>query len=360
MQLSNAFKGRKVLVTGDTGFKGSWLCLWLQRRGAEVIGYALPPATPQDNYVACGLKDCFEHIDGDVRELSDLQAVFREHEPEFAFHLAAQPLVIASYADPVDTFATNVMGTANFMECVRQTESVVAALNITTDKVYENLEQSEGYRESDRLGGHDPYSASKAASEIVTNSYRKAFLHRPGSPNVATARAGNVIGGGDWADNRIFPDCIRALRAGRPIVVRNPGAVRPWQHVLEPLYGYLTLAAKLASEEGADFQGGWNFGPEPETTVPVGTLVNEVLAVWGAGTVETPPRPEGAVHEATLLTLDITKAKRDLGWHPALDLKDLVRFSVEGYQVEGSPVVFREARLAQIAAYEAAVAQRSV
>jgi CDP-glucose 4,6-dehydratase len=359
VQLLDAYQGRTVLVTGDTGFKGSWLCLWLQSLGATVVGYALPPETAQDNFVTCGLTTEIEHIDGDVRDLAHLQSVFEAHQPSVAFHLAAQPLVIASYEDPIETFATNVMGTAHFMECVRQTASVAAAVNITTDKVYENLEQVAGYLETDRLGGHDPYSASKAASEIVTNSYRKAFLHSEGSARVATARAGNVIGGGDWADNRIFPDCVRALRAERPIVVRNPDAVRPWQHVLEPLCGYLMLAAKLLSDDGDRFQGGWNFGPDPTTTVPVGALVEHVITAWGSGHVETPPRPEGAVHEATLLTLDITKANSELDWYPALGLQELVRFSVDGYRVEGTQADFRAARLAQIAEYEACVAQRS-
>jgi len=358
VKLLEAYQGRTVLVTGDTGFKGSWLALWLQRLGAEVIGYALPPQTPQDNFVTCGLASEVTHIDGDVRDLEHLRSVFEEHQPSVAFHLAAQPLVIASYEDPVETFATNVMGTAHFMECVRLTASVEAAVNITTDKVYENLEQVEGYRETDRLGGHDPYSASKAASEIVTNSYRKAFLHTEASAKVATARAGNVIGGGDWADNRIFPDCVRALRDGQPIVVRNPAAVRPWQHVLEPLCGYLMLAAKLLGEGGERFEGGWNFGPDPKTTVPVGALVDEVIRAWGGGNVETPPRPAGAVHEANLLTLDITKASEELGWHPALGLEALVRFSVDGYRVEGSAADFRAARLTQIAEYVACVAQR--
>ena len=318
-----------------------------------MVGYALPPKTPQDNYVACGVAQRIQHLDGDVRDLTRLSTLFAERSPDIAFHLAAQPLVIASYDDPIETFSTNVMGTANFLECVRRTDSVQAAVNITTDKVYENLEQLAGYRETDRLGGHDPYSASKAASEIVTASYQKSFMYSEGSARIASARAGNVIGGGDWADKRIFPDCVRALRAGEPIVVRNPDAVRPWQHVLEPLYGYLMLGARLLGEDGAAFQGGWNFGPEPETTVPVGRLVNEVISAWGEGQMHTPPRPQGAVHEATLLTLDIAKAKSQLGWTPQLDLAALVSFSVDGYRVEGSAEDFSAARLAQIAEYEA-------
>ena len=358
MSLLDVYRGKTVLVTGDTGFKGSWLCLWLERLGAEVVGYALPPKTPQDNYVVCGVAGRIQHLDGDVRDLSRLSTLFSETSPDIAFHLAAQPLVIASYEDPIETFATNVMGTANFLECVRRTDSVRAAVNITTDKVYENLEQRAGYRETDRLGGHDPYSASKAASELVTTSYQKSFMHTEGSARIASARAGNVIGGGDWAENRIFPDCVRALQAGEPIVVRNPDAVRPWQHVLEPLYGYLMLGARLLGEGGDDFQGGWNFGPEPETTVPVGALVGEIISAWGQGEVHTPPRPPSAVHEATLLTLDITKAKAQLGWTPLLDLHGLVTFSVDGYRVEGDIEAFASARFAQIAAYEAIAAVR--
>jgi CDP-glucose 4,6-dehydratase len=352
LALGDTYRGQTVLVTGDTGFKGSWLCLWLRRLGANVVGYALPPQAPEDNFVACGLGSRIHHVDGDVRDLAHLQAVFTEHSPVVAFHLAAQPLVLASYEDPIETFSTNVMGTAHFLECVRQTPSVRAAVNVTTDKVYENLEQSVGYHEGDRLGGHDPYSASKAASELVTTSYRRAFLHGPGAARVATARAGNVIGGGDWAANRIFPDCIRALQKRQPIVLRNPGAVRPWQHVLEPLYGYLLLGARLLGDDGERFEGAWNFGPREDTTVPVAALARAVVEAWGHGSVETPPQEPGAARETTLLKLDIRKAVAEIGWRPALDFDGLVRFSVDGYRVEGDHDAFTAARTAQIAAYE--------
>jgi CDP-glucose 4,6-dehydratase len=354
MDLRRAFEGLTVLVTGDTGFKGSWLALWLSHLGARVVGYALPAKTPRDNYVVCDVGARIEHVDGDVRDLAAMQAVFAAHQPDVVMHLAAQPLVLASYDDPIETFATNVMGTAHMLECVRRTASVQAVLNVTTDKVYENLESPRGYQESDRLGGHDPYATSKAASELVTTSYRRSFFGADGhGARIATARAGNVVGAGDWADNRIFPDCIRALERGEPVVMRNPSAVRPWQHVLEPLAGYLELTARLLGDDGDRFEGAWNFGPNPETVVPVEALVRATVAAWGTGQAESAaPRPS-AGHETHLLTLDISKAVQALCWRPTLDLQALARFSVEGYRVEGPPEAFVSQRLAQIAAYEA-------
>ena len=245
---NNIYKGKTVLVTGDTGFKGSWLVIWLLNLGADVVGYALNPKTEKDNYVICNLSDKITHIDGDIRDYQTVLKVFSKYEPEIVFHLAAQPLVLDSYKDPLYTYSTNVMGTVNFFEAVRHTPSVKVAINITSDKCYENREWVYGYREVDQVGGKDPYSASKGASEIITSSYLRSFFNQDNTAHIAPVRAGNVIGGGDWADHRIFPDCMRALLNDKPIVIRDPEAVRPWQHVLEPLSGYLSLGSLLYTE----------------------------------------------------------------------------------------------------------------
>ncbi|MDE2490767.1 MAG: CDP-glucose 4,6-dehydratase, partial [Elusimicrobia bacterium] len=255
-----AFRGRRVLVTGHTGFKGSWLSLWLAELGAEVSGYALAPDESQALFGRLGLERRTDSRLGDVRDAALLEKTLRETRPEIVFHLAAQPLVRASYAAPAETFAVNVQGTANVLDSVRRTETARAVVVVTTDKVYENREDGRAYREDDRLGGRDPYSASKAAAEIVAASYRASFFSAPGAASIATARAGNVIGGGDDAADRLLPDCVRALTAGRDVVVRNPASVRPWQHVLEPLSGYLRLAERQLAEP-ARFASAWNFGP---------------------------------------------------------------------------------------------------
>ncbi len=329
-----AYRGKRVLVTGHTGFKGSWLCIWLRMLGAEVTGFALPPATPEDNFVLSGLRDKLEHIEGDIRDAAALQAAFDRCRPDVVFHLAAQPIVRLSYAQPLETLQTNVIGTANLLECLRKAPGPVAAVLIASDKCYENREQLWGYRETDPLGGHDPYSASKGCAELVAACWQRSFFDPQHYPQhrkaVATVRAGNVIGGGDWSPDRILPDCIRALRAGQVIQLRNPQAVRPWQHVLEPLYGYLLLGRRLL-EQGPAFGGAWNFGPDLEATCTVGRLVEQLVALWGSGSWATPPQ-QNAPHESTLLALDCTKAKSLLGWRPCLPLHKALAYTIEWYR----------------------------
>lgn len=329
------FFGKKVLVTGHTGFKGSWLTLWLTLMGAEVIGYALPPNSSSDHFIVCGLKDRITDIHGDVRDKDHLHEVFTRHNPEIVFHLAAQPIVRLSYEIPVETLETNIMGTVNVLEEIRISDSVQAGIVITSDKCYENKEQIWGYREADSLGGYDPYSASKGCAELVTAAYRNSFFHSDQNSSslkgVSSVRAGNVIGGGDWSLDRIIPDCVRALRKGETIEVRNPNAVRPWQFVLEPLYGYLLLASRML-ENPAKYSGPWNFGPDFSAVVPVMEMVKIAVALWGAG--EWSHHTERtSLHEASLLNLDCTKAKAFLGWHPTLDLKETLEYTLQWYQV---------------------------
>jgi len=326
----NVFRGRTILVTGDTGFKGSWLATWLLNLGADVIGYSLPSKTAKDNFVLCRLSDKITHIDGDVRKYDRVQTVLSEYQPAIVFHLAAQALVLSSYDEPLDTYGTNVMGTANVLEAVRHEPSVEAVVNVTSDKCYENKEWVHGYRETDPLGGKDPYSASKAASDIITQSYTRSFFNNDGGAAIASARAGNVIGGGDWAENRIFPDCVRALIHDTAIIVRHPDAVRPWQHVLEPLSGYLTLAALLYTD-GVKFSGAWNFGPSTKNMVTVKQLVEEIIKQWGQGCYVVADATDDQ-KEAGLLSLDISKAVNSLGWQPVLDLVQTVQFTVEEYK----------------------------
>jgi CDP-glucose 4,6-dehydratase len=326
--------GKKVLITGHTGFKGSWLALWLNMLGTEVAGYALEPLTPHDNFVLTGLDKKIKHLIGDVRNYDRLQEFFHAFNPEIVFHLAAQPLVRESYNAPKATYDVNVGGTVNMLECCRLTDSVKVIVNVTTDKCYENKEWAWGYRENDRLGGYDPYSSSKACSELVTESYRKSFFH-PDSfathgKSLASARAGNVFGGGDWQADRIVPDCIRALEQGEPIIVRSPHAVRPWQHVLEPLSGYLLLAQKMA-ENPASYAEAWNFGPKESSFLPVGSLVDRIVKTWGEGSWEDHSKP-GALHEANLLKLDISKAKSQLGWSPLWNIDKAIAETVAWYR----------------------------
>lgn len=317
-----------MLLTGDTGFKGSWLSIWLRELGAEVYGFALPPKTSLDNYVVCRLDDLIHHTDGDIRDIESLTEFFAAVQPEFAFHLAAQSLVLPSYKAPVDTFATNVMGTVHFLEAVRHTPSVRVALNITSDKCYQNNESGQRYAETDPMGGNDPYSASKGCSELVTHAYRHSFFSE-GKCRLASARAGNVIGGGDWAEHRIIPDLFRAHFSGKDLVVRNPEATRPWQFVLEPVFGYLKLAQKL-HESGASFEGGWNFGPMPgnhhTVTEVIGEVTRNIPALkWRKDDAAVKP------HEAQLLNLDIAKAMQRLGWRPLLTFEETIAFTVDGY-----------------------------
>jgi CDP-glucose 4,6-dehydratase len=336
--------GKKVLLTGHTGFKGSWLAIWLQMLGAEVTGYALDPLTPDDNFVLSGIGSNIRHHIGDVRDFKHLQGIFEESKPEVVFHLAAQPLVRESYNTPKETYDVNVGGAVNVLECCRLSGSVRVVVNVTTDKCYENREWVWGYRENDRLGGYDPYSSSKACSELVTEAYRKSFFNpddfaRHGK-SLASARAGNVFGGGDWQVDRIIPDCVRHLERGDPIIVRNPHAVRPWQHVLEPLSGYLLLAERMYDKPTV-YAGAWNFGPEDSSFLTVGKLVDAVVSSWGAGTWEDRSTP-GAVHEAHLLKLDISKAKALLGWAPVWSIDRAVDETVHWYRE------YRNSRVAEL------------
>lgn len=342
--------GRKVLVTGSTGFKGSWLCAWLDDLDAKVTGLALPPKDDAPLFGQLRLEDRIDQQYADLRDFEGTAALVRRTEPEVIIHLAAQALVRLSYDEPLATFHTNVSGGINLLESVRNCPSVRSLVFITSDKCYLNKEWRRGYHEEDELGGPDPYSASKGAAELIFRGYDESFFRSRQGLIAATARAGNVIGGGDMSMDRIVPDCIRALRANNPIIVRNPNATRPWQHVLEPLSGYLTLAVKQLT--GEDFaSGAWNFGPDEVNVRPVRELAETAVSVWGSGTVDFQQDPN-APHEATLLMLDSSKAKSGLGWAPRWDFETGVTQTIEWYKaVDGGadPVALcRE----QIAAYE--------
>ena len=308
------YKGKKVLVTGHTGFKGTWLCRMLVNAGAIVTGYSLESPTSPSLFEIAGLEDKMNSVIGDIRDLDHLQSVFDEAQPEIVLHLAAQPIVRDSYKDPRYTYETNVMGTVNFLECVRHTPSVKSVLNVTTDKVYHNNEWCWGYREDEPLDGYDPYSNSKSCSELVTHSYINSFFDKPESPAVSTARAGNVIGGGDFANDRIIPDCVRAMKAGKVIGVRNPYSTRPYQHVLEPLAVYLTIARK--QYEDKKYAGFYNVGPDECDCVTTGELVDLFCRTWGDGAKWENQAEENAPHEANFLKLDCSKIKTVFGWRP--------------------------------------------
>lgn len=349
IMFQNVFSNKKILITGDTGFKGSWLAIWLYQLGAEVYGYALPPKNDYDNYVLCGLDKKINHLDGDIRDMENLQNYFKTVNPDFAFHLAAQPLVLESYKNPHYTFETNILGTVNFFEAVRNTPNVKAALNITSDKCYKNNEWVWGYRENDPMGGIDPYSASKGCSELVTTSYLNSFFTNNSDCAIASARAGNVIGGGDWAEDRIVPDYFRSILNKKNLIIRNPKATRPWQHVLEPLSGYLLLASKLFLD-GYKFSGGWNFGPTDTSTFKVSELVNSIKRFLGQGEVVFVDNPEKP-HEANMLKLDISKSSLNLKWKPVLNFDQLIEFTVNGYKAQLNNENLFEDRIKQIDAY---------
>lgn len=335
----NIYKGKRVLVIGDTGFKGSWLSLWLHELGADVVGYALPPKQDKDHFKVISLDRLIHHINGDIRDFTLFKGVLDKFQPEFLFHLAAQALVKFSYKEPKLTFDTNVGGSVNILEAIRLTPSVCSTIYVTSDKCYKNKEWIWGYRESDELGGCDPYSASKAAAEIIFSAYINSFFNERERFGAASVRAGNVMGGGDWALDRIVPDCIRSLQLEQPIIVRNPISTRPWQHVLEPLSGYLLLAAKIYNNS-KKYSGAWNFGPLGESIRTVQDLAEKIVVFWGTGEVKVAIQ-HGAPHEARLLHLNCDKSQQLLNWHPRWDFERTVEETVRWYKevLAGKPAL---------------------
>jgi CDP-glucose 4,6-dehydratase len=340
------FSGRRVFITGHTGFKGAWLSYWLSQLGAKVTGYALAPAGAETLFSQLRLADDITHHIADVRDIQALHLAFKAAEPEIVFHLAAQPLVRQSYIAPLDTFTTNVTGGANLLEVVRQTPSVKSLVFITSDKCYENKEWDWGYRESDELGGRDPYSASKAAAEIVFRAYGTSYFAARPEMGYATTRAGNVIGGGDWSADRLVPDCIRALQRGEPIIIRNPRSTRPWQFVLEPLSGYLDLALLLLDDPKA-FSGAWNFGPAGHGFLAVEEVAAHIVRYWGGGSIKKDV-DLNAMHEATLLHLSIDKAVSKLRWRPLYSSEEAMKVTTHWYKWQHEGANVRDITLAQI------------
>ena len=348
------WSNRRVLITGHTGFKGSWLCLWLQRLGAKVVGYALDPPTAPSLFEAARVADGIVSIRGDVRELEQLTRTIRDHDPEVLFHLAAQSVVRESYADPLETYSTNVIGTACLFEAVRKVAGRRSIVNVTTDKCYKNKEWIWGYRETDELGGRDPYSNSKACAELVTEAFRESYY--PAAElgahgiSIATARAGNVIGGGDWTSDQLIPDIVRAFIAGKPVKIRQPKATRPWQHVLDCLAGYVSLAERLSSDD-PQFCTAWNFGPRQSDVRPVSWIADSLVKSWGGAAAWK--LDDGAhPHEAGMLRLDSTRATDVLGWQPKLALPRALDWTVEWYKASHAGANARDLCLRQIEAYE--------
>ncbi len=345
------WQGKRVFLTGHTGFKGAWLALWLTSRGAHVRGYALDPNTTPSLFDELKLADRMDDLRGDIRDSARLDPAMREFGPEVVFHMAAQPLVRLSYADPIGTYETNVLGTARVLDAVRRTPSVRAVVSITTDKVYENREWLWGYRESDALGGHDPYSSSKACAEIVSAAYRSSYF--TDSPvALATARAGNVIGGGDWSLDRLLPDLVRGFLSGKPVPIRRPKSIRPWQHVLEPLAGYMSLAEHLLSPNAKQFSTSYNFGPGEEDARPVAWIADHMAKTWGDG-AQWVLDEDPSVHEAGYLKLDASRARHDLGWTPRLDLAGALDWLVRWYRAQAAGEDMQALTLRQIRDYEA-------
>jgi CDP-glucose 4,6-dehydratase len=350
------WQGKRVLITGHTGFKGGWLAVWLRRLGADVAGYALPPEGEPNLFTAARVGEGIAHVEADLRDVERLGRAFAEHRPEVVFHLAAQSLVRRGYRDPVGTFDVNVLGTVRLLEAVRERPEVRSVVVVTSDKCYDNREWEWPYRESDALGGRDPYAASKACAELVTAAYRASFLPGGGERRVAvaSARSGNVIGGGDWAEDRLVPDLLAALSTGRPARIRSPEAVRPWQHVLEPLSGYLLLAERLW-QDGAEFAGAWNFGPDERDARPVAWLADRLCAAWGGG-AGWERDPEPGPREAHLLRLDAARARACLGWEARLRLAEALEWVVEWHRAHAAGGDVRAVTEEQLDRYEALAA----
>ncbi len=359
--LVQAYRGKRVLLTGHTGFKGAWLAEWLLALGAEVTGYSLPPPTSPALFDQLGLVSRLRNIEGDIRDLPKLHQTVETTRPDFVFHLAAQPLVRLSYREPIETYSTNVMGTVNVLETLRLAGRPCTVVAITTDKCYENRECLHGYREEDPMGGHDPYSSSKGAAELVISAYRRSYFSAPDSViRLASARSGNVLGGGDWAEDRIVPDCIRALQSGETIPVRNKVSTRPWQHVLEPLSGYLTLGAQMAAAApDSPLASAFNFGPGLAANRPVANLVQEILKHW-PGRWEDKSDPV-AVHEATRLNLNTDKAHHLLHWEAVWSFSETVAQTVQWYrEAAGQPASIHALTTRQISAYTASAKARGL
>lgn len=344
----NPWSGRRVLVTGHTGFKGSWLSLWLHQLGAEVTGFALPPPTEPSLFDSARVSQLVNHIEGDVRDAAALHRAVEDSAPDVIFHLAAQPLVRLSYREPVETYATNVMGTVHLLDAARRVPDVKAIVCVTSDKCYENREWIWPYRESDPMGGHDPYSSSKGCAELVVSAWRNSFFAEHG-PALASVRAGNVIGGGDWAEDRLIPDLVRAFECGLAPTIRSPHAVRPWQHVLEALGGYLAIAERLLDGD-RQFADAWNFGPSDEDARPVSWIVERMRAAWGE-TADAAPDAGPRGHEAGLLRLDCSKVRAALGWRPALKLEQALGWIVDWHKTVAEGGDARAVTLSQIADY---------
>ncbi len=350
------WKGRRVFLTGHTGFKGGWLALWLSQLGAQVRGFALDPYTSPNLFDTACLRSKVDDVRGDIRDAAALESAMREFAPDVVFHLAAQPLVRLSYADPMTTFETNVMGTARILDAVRRTPSVRAVVVVTTDKCYENKEWVWGYRETDPLGGYDPYSSSKACAEIVTAAFRQSYFpvekHGGHGVAIATARAGNVIGGGDWSSDRLIPDLVRGFASGTPVPIRRPSAIRPWQHVLEPLRGYLLLAERLCGSRASECATAFNFGPAEEDARSVRWIADRMAAAWG-GAASWVAEEDGGVHEAGYLKLDASRASSVLSWRPRLHLAAAIDMSVHWFKAHAAGRDMQAETLQQITAYEA-------
>lgn len=325
------YRDKTVLVTGHSGFKGGWLASWLKILGARVIGFSLPPESDRPSlFKAANISQNMVSVFGDIRDFASVLGVFQSHTPEIVFHMAAQPLVRRSYREPVQTFATNVMGSVHVLEAVRNTPSVRVVVNITSDKCYENRERALGYREDEPMGGRDPYSSSKGCAELITAAYRRSFFAQEGRVALASTRSGNVVGGGDWSEDRLVPDILRALSEHAPVSIRNPEAIRPWQHVLEPLSGYLLLGERLW-RHGREFAEAWNFGPLEEDMISVRELATKFIELWGGGRLEIEHAKHG-FHEAHFLRLDCTKARNRLGWQPTLRLEQALEMTIEWYR----------------------------